>query len=55
MKKIAVLLAILFVAPMAFFSHDSNLALSEKYNSGKSTDADVAVIDLNVTTNSVYV
>ena len=34
MKKIAVLLAILFVAPMVFFSHDSNLALSEKYNSG---------------------
>lgn len=55
MKKIAVLLAILFLAPMAFFSHDSNLASSEKYNSGKSADADVAVIDLNVTTNSVYV
>ena len=55
MKKIAVLLAILFVAPMASFTHDSNLTFSEKSNSAKSVDADVAVIDLNVTTNSVYV
>ena len=55
MKKIAVLLAILFVAPMASFTQDSNLAFSEKSNSAKSVDADVAVIDLNVTTNSVYV
>ena len=55
LKKIAVLLAILFVAPMVSLPQDRNLALSEKYNSGKSVDADVAVIDLNVTTNSVYV
>ena len=52
-SKAAILMIMLFIAPLLTASPSTSIEEAPRMTSGKSTDPDVAVTDLNVTTPSV--